>query len=128
MHNQYRLQCACMKNDSRALATILVACVAGAWKVGGRENGRARGRHARSDGVSPSRAPGFSCAHFFQAPATQATILDLSILHHKLSIPDFHFLNVILLASNWYLSKFFWTFQKVPQLKFKDFQCLEKGH
>ena len=127
MHNQYRLQCACMKNDAKALATILVACVAGAWKVGGRENGRARGRHARSDGVSPSRAPGFSCAHFFQASATQATILDLSILHHKLSIPDFHFLNVILLASNWYLSKFFWTFQKVPQLKFKDFQCLEKG-
>ena len=128
MHNQYRLQCACMKNDSKALATILVACVAGAWKVGRRENGRARGRHARSDGVSPSRAPGFSCAHVFQASATQATILDLSILHHKLSIPDFHFLNVILLASNWYLSKFFWTFQKVPQLKFKDFQCLEKGH
>lgn len=117
MHNQYRLQCACMKNDSKALATILVACVAGAWKVGGRENGRAQGRHARSEGVSPSRAPGFSCAHFFQAPATQATILDLSILHHKLSIPDFHFLNVILLASNWYLSKFFLDVSKSSSIK-----------
>ena len=30
--------------------------------VGERENGRARGRHA----------PAFSCAHYFQAPATQA--------------------------------------------------------
>ena len=38
--------------------------------VGERENGRVRGRHAR--GVSPSRAPVFSCAHYFQAPATQA--------------------------------------------------------
>ena len=37
-----------------------------------RENGRTRGRHAR--GVSPSRAPVFSCAHYFQAPATQATM------------------------------------------------------
>ena len=39
--------------------------------VGERENGRARGRHARGE-VSPSRAPVFSCAHHFQAPATQA--------------------------------------------------------
>ena len=36
--------------------------------VGEIENGRARGRH-----VSPSGAPVFSCAHYFQAPATQAT-------------------------------------------------------
>ena len=35
--------------------------------AGERENGRARGRH-----VCPSRAPVFSCAHYFQAPATQA--------------------------------------------------------
>ena len=33
--------------------------------MGERENGRARGRHIR--------APVFSCAHYFQAPATQAT-------------------------------------------------------
>ena len=38
--------------------------------VGERENRRAWGRHAR--GVSPSRAPVFSCDHYFQAPATQA--------------------------------------------------------
>ena len=38
--------------------------------VGERENGRARGRHAR--GVSRSLAHVFSCAHYFQAPATQA--------------------------------------------------------
>ena len=43
--------------------------------VGKRENGRARGRHAR--GESPSRAPVFSCAHYFQAPATQATCIIL---------------------------------------------------
>ena len=52
MQNQYRLQCACMKNDAMALVTIL----------------------------------------------------DLSLLHCRLSIPDFHFFNVILLALNWYLS------------------------
>ena len=39
--------------------------------MGERENGRAWGRHA-SPRVSPSRAPVFSCAHHFQAPATQA--------------------------------------------------------
>ena len=37
--------------------------------MGERENGRTRG----TQGVSPSRAPVFSCAHYFQAPATQAT-------------------------------------------------------
>ena len=26
------------------------------------------------------------------------TILDLSLLHHRLSIPDFHFLNVIVFS------------------------------
>ena len=42
----------------------ILACVAGAWKVvGERENGRARGRHAF-----------FFCAHYFQAPATQAIL------------------------------------------------------
>ena len=40
------------------------------------------------------------------------TILDLSLLHHRLSTPDFHFFNVILLASNWYLSKVFGRFKK----------------
>ena len=40
--------------------------------VGKRENGRARSRETR---VSPSRAPGFSCDHYFQAPATQATCI-----------------------------------------------------
>ena len=38
--------------------------------VGERENGRAR--ETRVSRVSPSRAPVFSCAHYFQAPATQA--------------------------------------------------------
>ena len=39
--------------------------------LGERENGRARGRHERSvvSCVSPSRAPVFSCAHYFKAPA-----------------------------------------------------------
>ena len=39
--------------------------------LGERENGRARRRHAPL--ASPSRAPVFSCAHYFQAPATQAS-------------------------------------------------------
>ena len=39
--------------------------------VGEREKGRARGRHARGD-MRPSHAHVFSCAHYFQAPATQA--------------------------------------------------------
>ena len=44
-------------------------------EVGVRMNGRARGIHARGEGarVSPSRAPFYSCAHIFQAPATQVT-------------------------------------------------------
>ena len=47
--------------------------------VGERENGRARGRHVRGEGplsprVSPFRAPVFSCAHYLQAPATQANL------------------------------------------------------
>ena len=41
-------------------------------EVVGREKGPARGRQARvvSPRVSPSRAPIFSCAQYFQAPAT----------------------------------------------------------
>ena len=45
--------------------------------VGSRKNRRARGRHACTFGtrVSPSCAPALSCAHYFHAPAAQATIL-----------------------------------------------------
>ena len=55
--------------------------------VGETENGRARGRHARGDcslspRVFPSRAPVFSCAHYFQAPATQAIEWMGYCLHH----------------------------------------------
>ena len=46
--------------------------------MGERENGRARGSHARGE-VSPSRAPVFSCAHCFQAPATQVSSLGVQI-------------------------------------------------
>ena len=48
--------------------------------VGERENGRARGRHAKDEGAPSPLAclllahPFFSCAHYFQAPATQATL------------------------------------------------------
>ena len=56
--------------------------------VGERDNGSGRGKHGRGEGaparkapenrslsprVSPFRAPVFSRAHYFQAPATQAT-------------------------------------------------------
>ena len=59
--------------------------------VGETENGRARGRHARGDcslslRVSPSRAPDFSCAHYFQAPATQAIEWMGYYLHHPIVV------------------------------------------
>ena len=50
--------------------------------VGTRKNGRARRRHASRPRVSPSRAPVFSCAHYFQAPATQAK----STVHKKIDV------------------------------------------
>ena len=40
--------------------------------VGERENGRARGRHACTL-ACPFRVPVYSCSHYFQAPATQAS-------------------------------------------------------
>ena len=56
-------------------------------EVGETENRRARGRHARGDcslspRVSPSRAAVSSCAHYFQAPATQAIEWMGYCLHH----------------------------------------------
>ena len=49
------------------------------WEVvGERENGRARGRHVRGEGPLSPRVspfpPVFSCAHYLQAPATQANL------------------------------------------------------
>ena len=47
--------------------------------VGERENGCALGARdgdTLSPRVSPSRAPVFSCAHYFQAPAAQAKKID----------------------------------------------------
>ena len=49
--------------------------------AGERENGRARGRHA-----SPSRAPVFTCAHYFQAPATQAIFRPKRRKNHNLRL------------------------------------------
>ena len=50
--------------------------------VGERENGCARGRCARGEG-----APVFSCAHYFQAPATQARIkIELGLISASLAI------------------------------------------
>ena len=42
----------------------------------GRKRERARAREAR---VYPSRAPISSCAHYFQAPSTQATVEDVCL-------------------------------------------------
>ena len=56
----------------RLIPTNYIACVAGAWK-------RAREKETR---VSPSRAPVLSFARYFQAPATQATI----ITDHRVSL------------------------------------------
>ena len=49
-----------------------LGCVAGAWKKWAKERTGAREGDTRGVRVSPSRAPVFSCAHYFQAPATQA--------------------------------------------------------
>ena len=48
-----------------------LACVAGAWKVvGERENGRARGRHARGEGATPPLAYLLLARPFFLVPTT----------------------------------------------------------
>ena len=47
-----------------------------AFGSSGRKRERARARETcLSPRVSPSRAPVFSCGHYFQAPATQVTLL-----------------------------------------------------
>ena len=57
---------------TRVSLTMRVACVAGeALGSSGRKREQV---HARETCVSPSRAPVFSCAHYFQAPAMQATM------------------------------------------------------
>ena len=58
--------------------------------------------------VSPSRAPVFSCAHYFQAPATQASWESLFKVKKNFPVGD-HFTNFInyvsiLLRENWYWS------------------------
>ena len=66
----------------RSITVYLLACVAGAWKywakvrTGARE-GDKRGVSPLSPSVSPSRAPLFSCAHYFQTPTTQAVYLQI---------------------------------------------------
>ena len=50
------------------LYTQFIACVAGAWKLWAKERTGAR----EGDTLLLAR-PFFSCAHHFQAPATQAT-------------------------------------------------------
>ena len=66
----------------RSITVYLLACVAGAWKywakvrTGARE-GDKRGVSPLSPSVSPSRAPLFSCAHYFQTPTTQAIYLQI---------------------------------------------------
>ena len=55
--------------------------------VGIRRNARSRRRHVMGEGgslnprVSPSRAPVLSFAHYFQAPATQATNFAHPLFH-----------------------------------------------
>ena len=58
------------------MAVIVTQPAQQALASSGRKRERARARETREDylspRVSPSRAPVFSCAHYFQAPATQA--------------------------------------------------------
>ena len=56
--------------SGKGLIRADIACVAGAWKQWAKE--RTGAREGDTRGVSPSRAPVFSCAHYFQAPSTQA--------------------------------------------------------
>ena len=58
-----------------SLNTSYLACVAGAWKWWAQEKTGARERDTRGERElnHPSRAPVLSFAHYFQAPATQAT-------------------------------------------------------
>ena len=56
----------------------VLACVAGAWKQRAKE--RTGAREGDTQGVS--RAHVFSCAHYFQAPATQAiSVLTIECFH-----------------------------------------------
>ena len=68
--------------------------------AGEREDGRARGRHARG----PSRAPVFSCAHYFQAPATQANFFVSRACFLDQSFPLSFFLILT------FVSQFSWNF------------------
>ena len=68
--------------------------------AGERVNGRARGRHARvSPRVSPSRAPVFSCARYFQAPATQVSTRVNSFLS-SLHLPLFGMFDILFIAES----------------------------
>ena len=67
--------------------------------VGARKNGRAREEDTRegrgSTRVSPSCAPVLSCAHYFQAPAKQATS-DFSIILQIIRTPNTIIVAVVL--------------------------------
>ena len=62
--------------DIHSLRSRCLELGSGGRKAGGVGGERARWRETRSLSlrVSPSRAPVFSFAHYFQAPATQARV------------------------------------------------------
>ena len=67
----------CLCKVSRILSKLLTDhATAARWLDWGRETifGGLPGRCSLSPRVSPSRAHVFSCAHYFQAPATQANL------------------------------------------------------
>ena len=71
---------------------FLLACVAGAWKQWAQEKTGAREGDTRrkrlTPRVSPSGAPVLSFAHYFQAPATQASFpfVSLFFFHWRLNV------------------------------------------
>ena len=72
-HNHIYL-CRNHPSASTAICTpIKLTCVAGAWKQWAQEKTGAREGDTLTPRVFPSRAPVLSFAHYFQAPATQAT-------------------------------------------------------
>ena len=108
-----------------------------------RENGRTQGvRSSLSPRVSPSRAPIFSCAHYFQAPVTQASklhsdVVFASLLYRLICTVSWALYTVFCSKITWKLTKMtkvdgksqnvsegtFWFFHLSISLKIGESTC-----
>ena len=102
---------------------------------------RTGAREGDTRGMSPSRAPIFSCAHYFQAPATQATLLINSFKTEGRGLKGTNYIlgnNVLLIVSTKmyilnFLGQVFKTFHAFSFLSSSNYQqtkedCGESGH